>query len=103
MSINKVNCADSAEMENPLLPASNVEMKNMTKSTSNSVIEVGQSLQRSYSKWDPKQQGSTLVWRDVCVYAKCPKKGSKTFLKRIINNSTGAIQAGTLMALMGSR
>lgn len=58
---------------------------------------------RSYSKWAPSEHGSTLVWRDVCVYAKCPQKGSKAGLKRIINNATGAIQPGTLMALMGSR
>lgn len=83
---------------------------------------------RSYDKWCPAKQGSTLVWRDVCVYAtrvaataeavtgQAPggkKSGSSTTtntnggsgpqLKRIINNATGAIRPGTLMALMGSR
>lgn len=62
---------------------------------------------RSYCKWSPTQQGATLVWRDVCVYAtdaEQPKGHSnRGQLKRIINNSTGAIQPGTLMALMGSR
>lgn len=59
---------------------------------------------RSYCKWSPSKQGATLVWRDVCVYAtdtNQPRPRCK--LKRIINNSTGAIQPGTLMALMGSR
>lgn len=55
---------------------------------------------RSYNKWSPTQEGATLVWRDVCVYA---NSENRTPIKRIINNSTGAIQAGTLMALMGSR
>lgn len=59
---------------------------------------------RSYSKWSPAQQGATLVWRDVCIYATNDrKKKNLGELKRIINNSTGAIQPGTLMALMGSR
>lgn len=58
---------------------------------------------RSYSKWCPTQQGATLVWRDVCIYATNNRKTNLGNLKRIINNSTGAIQPGTLMALMGSR
>lgn len=58
---------------------------------------------RSYSKWSPTQQGATLVWRDVCVYATNTNLTNSNQLKRIINNSTGAIQPGTLMALMGSR
>lgn len=85
---------------------------------------------RSYDKWCPAKQGATLVWRDVCVYATRvaaaietptgPAPGGKTAarsssqttntnggsgpqLKRIINNATGAIRPGTLMALMGSR
>lgn len=58
---------------------------------------------RSYSRWCPVQQGATLVWRDVCVYATDDRKKKLGELKRIINNSTGAIQPGTLMALMGSR
>lgn len=61
---------------------------------------------RSYSKWCPAKQGATLVWRDVCVYANDDvrqHRGAGGQLKRIINNSTGAIQPGTLMALMGSR
>lgn len=58
---------------------------------------------RSYSRWCPVQQGATLVWRDVCIYATNERKNRLGELKRIINNSTGAIQPGTLMALMGSR
>lgn len=56
---------------------------------------------RSYSKWSPTEQGATLVWRDLCVYTNVGGSGQR--MKRIINNSTGAIQPGTLMALMGSR
>ncbi|XP_058980481.1 protein scarlet [Musca domestica] len=59
---------------------------------------------RSYSKWSPSEQGATLVWRDLCVYT-AGENGSSASLynmKRIINNSTGAVQPGNLMALMGS-
>ncbi|KAL7733743.1 hypothetical protein ACLKA6_011473 [Drosophila palustris] len=54
---------------------------------------------RSYSKWSPTEQGATLVWRDLCVYTNV---GSGNKMKRIINNSTGAVQPGSLMALMGA-
>ncbi|XP_061392252.1 protein scarlet-like, partial [Musca vetustissima] len=59
---------------------------------------------RSYSKWSPSEQGATIVWRDLCVYT-AGENGSSASLynmKRIINNSTGAVQPGNLMALMGS-
>jgi ABC-type glutathione transport system ATPase component len=56
---------------------------------------------RSYSKWSPTDQGATLVWRDVCVYATKDDKGEKT-IKRIINNVSGAVVPGKLVALMGS-
>lgn len=53
---------------------------------------------RSYNKWSPTEHGVTLAWRDVSIYAsKGPKK-----IKRIINNATGAITSGSLVALMGS-
>lgn len=54
---------------------------------------------RSYSKWAPTEHGATLVWRDLCVYTNV---GSGQKMKRIINNSTGAVQPGSLMALMGA-
>lgn len=57
---------------------------------------------RGYSNWAPSH-GCTLVWRDVSVYANFDKSTNNGCLKRIINNSSGAIQPGTLMALMGSR
>lgn len=58
---------------------------------------------RGYTKWEPNTHGSTLVWRDVSVYANLDRSVNNCRLKRIINNSSGAIQPGTLMALMGSR
>uniref|UniRef100_A0A1I8NMU7 ABC transporter domain-containing protein n=1 Tax=Stomoxys calcitrans TaxID=35570 RepID=A0A1I8NMU7_STOCA len=60
---------------------------------------------RSYSKWSPSEQGATLVWRDLCVYTAGQNGSSPSLynMKRIINNSTGAVQPGNLMALMGSR
>lgn len=49
-------------------------------------------------------RGATVVWRNVNVYTKDKANGTvKTRLKRIINNATGFIQTGTLMAVMGSR
>lgn len=49
-------------------------------------------------------RGATLIWRNVNVYTKDKKNGrGKKYLKRIINNSSGFIQPGTLMAVMGSR
>lgn len=47
---------------------------------------------------------ATLVWRNVNVYVKDQKnRRGKSRLKEIINNSTGCIQPGKLMAVMGSR
>ncbi|XP_067645713.1 protein scarlet [Eurosta solidaginis] len=62
---------------------------------------------RSYSKWSPTEEGATLVWRDLCVYTTGDPNGtsgssSLHSMKRIINNSTGAVQPGNMMALMGS-
>ncbi|XP_058444348.1 protein scarlet [Malaya genurostris] len=59
-----------------------------------------QSSLRSYNKWSPTEQGATLVWRDLCVYA--TGKGDHGPIKRIINNVSGAVTPGTLIALMGS-
>lgn len=59
---------------------------------------------RGRNTWISSKQGATLVWRDVCVYATSGgSKATSKNLRRIINNSTGAIQPGTLMAVMGSR
>lgn len=53
---------------------------------------------RSYNKWSPTEHGITLAWRDVSIYA---AKSTKR-IKRIINNASGAITSGSLVALMGS-
>lgn len=42
-----------------------------------------------------------LVWRELNVYAKNKKNGNH--LKRIINNVSGSVRTGTLIAVMGSR
>lgn len=55
---------------------------------------------REYNKWSPSEQGATLAWRDVCVYARDSDKSNS--IKRIINNVSGAVTPGTLVALMGS-
>lgn len=47
---------------------------------------------------------ATLVWRNVNIYVKDRKnRRGKKHLKQIINDSTGFIQPGNLMAVMGSR
>lgn len=51
---------------------------------------------RSYNKWSPTEHGVTLAWRDVSIYA---AKSTK-HVKRIIDNSTGAITSGSLVALV---
>lgn len=55
---------------------------------------------RDYNKWSPTEQGATLVWKDVCVYA--PQSNKQQPIKRIINNVSGAVTPGMLVALMGS-
>lgn len=50
-----------------------------------------------------KNREATLVWRNVNVFVKDKKQRGKNSLKQIINNSTGCIKPGTLMAMMGSR
>lgn len=48
--------------------------------------------------------GASLIWRDVNIYTKDKSCGRSTNqLKRIINNVSGTIEGGTLMAVMGSR
>lgn len=69
-------------------PRSDESLKNISRSIS----------LRSYNKWSPTEHGVTLAWRDVSIYA---QKNSRK-IKRIINNSTGAITSGSLVALMGS-
>lgn len=50
-----------------------------------------------------KSRDATLIWRNVNVFVKDKNQRGKNRLKQIINNSTGCIQPGTLMAMMGSR
>lgn len=47
--------------------------------------------------------GATLVWRNVSVFVKDKKRRGKDGLKQIISNSTGSIEPGRLMAVMGAR
>ncbi|XP_063236425.1 protein scarlet isoform X2 [Bacillus rossius redtenbacheri] len=51
-------------------------------------------------------QGVTLTWRDVSVYARCKQDRffrlrSSTSYKKIINNVSGALKPGSLVAVMG--
>lgn len=50
-----------------------------------------------------KSREATLVWRNVNVFVKDKKQRGKNGLKQIVNNSTGCIKPGTLMAVIGSR
>ncbi|KAK4875875.1 hypothetical protein RN001_012297 [Aquatica leii] len=56
---------------------------------------------RNYTRWSPMEEGVTLAWRDVNVYVHCKQKRRNGY-KRIVNNVTGAVKAGSLVALMGS-
>nr|CAI5860910.1 unnamed protein product [Callosobruchus analis] len=56
---------------------------------------------RSYSRWSPVDEGVTLAWNNLTIYAKTKRHG-KTNYKRIINEMSGAVKAGSLVALMGA-
>lgn len=90
--------SSSTDKMNILVDSAGVRKSVMTKRNS----DVIQMPLRGYTKWAPSH-GCTLVWRDVSVYANLDRSANNSRLKRIINNSSGAIQPGTLMALMGSR
>lgn len=96
------NCEERVEMG--VLNAASGSCGELSKRASGSSIESKLPL-RSYSKWSPTEQGATLVWRDLCVYTAGELGSSPSLynMKRIINNSNGAVQPGNLMALMGSR
>lgn len=90
--------SSSTDRINLLVESTNVEESVTTNRKSDAI----QMPLRGYTKWAPSN-GCTLVWRDVSVYANSDRSANNCRLKRIINNSSGAIQPGTLMALMGSR
>lgn len=52
---------------------------------------------------DATNGGATLVWRNVNVFVKDKRRRGNDRLKQIISNSTGSIEPGTLMAVMGAR
>ncbi|KAK9886093.1 hypothetical protein WA026_014884 [Henosepilachna vigintioctopunctata] len=56
---------------------------------------------RSYTRWSPVEEGVTLSWNDVNIYTRMRYNGKVKF-KRIINGVTGAVKAGSLLALMGA-
>ncbi|XP_044734552.1 protein scarlet [Chrysoperla carnea] len=59
-------------------------------------------MTRSYSRWSPDEEGVTVAWRDLSVYAYNKNANNKRdAYKRIVNNVTGAVKYGTLVALMG--
>lgn len=91
--------SSSTERQNTLAERNATVKKSVTTNGNGDVIQMPL---RGYTKWAPSN-GCTLVWRDVSVYANLDKSNNNSRLKRIINNSSGAIQPGTLMALMGSR
>ncbi len=91
--------SSSTERTNILVDRSATVKKSSSADGNNDVIQMPL---RGYTEWAPSN-GCTLVWRDVSVYANLDRSINNSRLKRIINNSSGAIQPGTLMALMGSR
>lgn len=103
------------EMEDPRYPATPASSGSSEERVELNIINNGVNGRRdstesklplrSYSKWSPTEQGATLVWRDLCVYTAGEHGSSPSLynMKRIINNSNGAVQPGNLMALMGSR
>lgn len=43
---------------------------------------------RTYSRWSPMEEGVTLAWNDLSVYAHVKDKSTKTY-KRIITEGNG--------------
>ncbi|CAH1102771.1 unnamed protein product [Psylliodes chrysocephalus] len=56
---------------------------------------------RTYARWSPVEEGVTLAWDNLSIYATTKSKGRISH-KRIINGVTGAVKAGSLVAIMGS-
>nr|XP_018896422.1 PREDICTED: protein scarlet [Bemisia tabaci] len=61
---------------------------------------------RNYGQWCPYDEGVTLTWRDLSVYTVVKqqsfiRKSAQTY-KRLINNASGAVRAGSLVAMMGA-
>lgn len=60
----------------------------------------------SRAKSSNNNHGTKLIWRNVSVFAKTDVNTflrKKTQRKRIINNSTGCVKPGVLLAVMGAR
>lgn len=55
------------------------------------------------TQFNGKIREATLVWRNVNVCVKDKSQRGKNRLRQIIKNSTGCIQPGTSMGMMGSR
>lgn len=52
--------------------------------------------------------GAKVIWRNVSVFAKADANATKFMrrkkqTKKIINNSTGCVKPGVLLAVMGAR
>ncbi|KAL3270058.1 hypothetical protein HHI36_009116 [Cryptolaemus montrouzieri] len=56
---------------------------------------------RSYTRWSPAEEGVTLSWDDLNVYTRSKENGKFKY-KRIVNGVTGAVKAGSLVALIGA-
>lgn len=61
---------------------------------------------RGYGQRDPSEDGVTLTWRDVSVYTVVKEnlgfcRRAKPTHKRIINDVTGAVKSGSLVAMIG--
>ncbi|XP_069956323.1 protein scarlet-like [Cherax quadricarinatus] len=70
-------------------------------------VELFQPSSRRYGTWRSVEEGITLTWRDINVYVPQKKTWYKRNLKhkpfkRVLNNVSGAVQPGTLVALMGA-
>ncbi|KAK7082753.1 hypothetical protein SK128_023875 [Halocaridina rubra] len=82
-------------------------------STSDSYSDTGSGVElvkhpvARYGTWKPVEEGITLTWRDLNVYVPQKKpwyrkaKHHKPF-KRVLNNVSGAVRPGSLVALMGA-
>lgn len=77
-------------------------------SDNGSSVELMKHTTTRYGTWKPIDEGITLTWRDLSVYVRQKKvwykkhKGNQKPFKRVLNNVSGAVGPGSLVALMGA-
>ncbi|XP_069948653.1 protein scarlet-like isoform X3 [Cherax quadricarinatus] len=75
--------------------------------TEDTRLNLGKQSSLGYGTWKPSDEGITLTWRDLSVYVPQRRRWFRDTqhqrpFKRVLNNVSGAVRPGSLVALMGS-